>query len=192
MATEREITKNMLKALRKGADEKARLVEEEFKKMAESTENDTYLSRMKILMEEAVDASKKKALNEVVENSHQRRIAITKNTPQFGDVRVSQEDVLRKTVGESIELGSDALVYYPDADDITLTGKVNSLNLSFQFRYNDPSGDGCFVWAEGLQLTDANARTIGKIRDAFVNWKNSILQDGDLMDKLKKASAHAD
>lgn len=192
MATEREITKNMLKALRKGADEKARLVEEEFKKMAESTENDTYLSRMKILMEEAVDASKKKALNEVVGNSHQRRIAITKNTPQFGDVRISQEDVLRKTVGESIELGSDALVYYPDADDITLTGKVNSLNLSFQFRYNDPSGDGCFVWAEGLQLTDANARTIGKIRDAFVNWKNSILQDGDLMDKLKKASAHAD
>ena len=62
MATEREITKNMLKALRKGADEKARLVEEEFKKMAESTENDTYLSRMKILMEEAVDASKKKSL----------------------------------------------------------------------------------------------------------------------------------
>lgn len=192
MATEREITKNMLKALRKGADEKARLVDEEFKKMAESTENDTYLSRMKILMEEAVDADKKKVLNEAVENSHERRIAITKNTPQFGDVRVSQEDVLRKTVGESIELGSDALVYYPDADDITLTGKVNSLNLSFQFRYNDPSGDGCFVWAKGLQLTDANARTIGKIRDAFVNWKNSILQDGDLMDKLKKASAHAD
>lgn len=192
MPTEREITKSMLKALRKNADEKARLIEEDFKNMAESAEDDNYLNRMKILMEEAVNADKKKALNEVVENSHQRRIAITKNTPQFGDVRVSQEDVLRKTVGESIELGSDALVYYPDADDITLTGKVNSLNLSFQFRYNDPSGDGCFVWAEGLQLTDANARTIGKVRDAFVNWKNSILQDGDLMDKLKKASSHAD
>lgn len=192
MPTEREITKSMLKALRKNVDEKARLIEEDFKNMAESAEDDNYLNRMKILMEEAVNADKKKALNEVVENSHQRRIAITKNTPQFGDVRVSQEDVLRKTVGESIELGSDALVYYPDADDITLTGKVNSLNLSFQFRYNDPSGDGCFVWADGLQLTDANARTIGKVRDAFVNWKNSILQDGDLMDKLKKASAHAD
>lgn len=192
MPTEREITKSMLKALRKNADEKARLIEEDFKNMAESAEDDNYLNRMKILMEEAVNADKKKALNEVVENAHQRRIAITKNTPQFGDVRVSQEDVLRKTVGESIELGSDALVYYPDADDITLTGKVNSLNLSFQFRYNDPSGDGCFVWAEGLQLTDANARTIGKVRDAFVNWKNSILQDGDLMDKLKKASSHAD
>lgn len=192
MPTEREITKSMLKALRKNADEKARLIEEDFKNMAESAEDDNYLNRMKILMEEAVNADKKKALNEVVENSHQRRIAITKNTPQFGDVRVTQEDVLRKTVGESIELGSDALVYYPDADDITLTGKVNSLNLSFQFRYNDPSGDGCFVWAEGLQLTDANARTIGKVRDAFVNWKNSILQDGDLMDKLKKASSHAD
>lgn len=55
-----------------------------------------------------------------------------------------------------------------------------------QFRYNDPSGDGCYIWTDGLQLTETNTRTIGKIRDAFANWKDSLTQNGDLMEKLKK------
>lgn len=113
--------------------------------------------------------------------------AITKNTPQFGDVRESQEQALIKTIGESIELDENALVYYGKTKDLVLTGKINSLSLTFQFRFNDPSGDGCYIWANSLQLTDTNNRTLGKIRDAFVNWKNALIQDGDLMAKLHQA-----
>ena len=58
----------------------------------------------------------------------------------------------------------------------------------FQFKYNDPSGDGCYVWANGLQLTETNSRTLGKIRDAFVNWKNSLIENSDILEKLQKAS----
>lgn len=112
---------------------------------------------------------------------------ITKTTPQFGDVRVSQEQSLIKTVGESVELNDKSLVYYPQKKDLVFSGKITSLNLTFQFRFNDPSGDGCYVWAEALQLTETNNRTIGKLRDAFVNWKNALIQDGDLFDKLEKA-----
>jgi hypothetical protein len=36
-------------------------------------------------------------------------------------------------------------------------------------------------------LTDTNNRTLGKVRDAFVNWKNTLIQDGDLMAKLHQA-----
>ena len=72
--------------------------------------------------------------------------------------------------------------------DLVLTGKINSLNLAFQFRYNDPSGDGCYLWANALQLTDTNNRTIGKIRDAFINWKNALIQDGDLIERLTQMS----
>ena len=81
----------------------------------------------------------------------------------------------------------DALKFYPNAQDMTLNGKIPSLNLSFQFRYNEPSGNGCFIWCDATQLTDTNTRTIGKISDAFGNWKDSITQEGDLMEKLKKA-----
>ena len=66
-------------------------------------------------------------------------------------------------------------MYYPENKDLVLTGKINALNLAFQFRYNDPSGDGCYIWANALQLTETNNRTIGKVRDAFVNWKNSLI-----------------
>jgi transcriptional/translational regulatory protein YebC/TACO1 len=75
---------------------------------------------------------------------------------------------------------------------MTLDGKIPSLNLTFQFRYSDPSGDGVYVWCDATQLTESNARTFGKIRDAFSNWKDSITQDGDLMEKLKKASKNND
>ena len=125
----------------------------------------------------------------IKENNEQTNDAfpITKNTPQFGDVRESQEQALVKTIGESIELDDNALVYYGKNKDLVLTGKINSLSMTFQFRFNDPSGEGCYIWVYALQLTDTNNRTLGKVRDAFVNWKNALIQDGDLMAKLHQA-----
>ena len=79
-------------------------------------------------------------------------------------------------------------MYYPDIEDLAFNGIIPSMNLRFQFRLNDNSGQGVYIWAEGLQLTEDNSRTLGKIRDAFLNWKANLVQDGDLMDKLKKAS----
>lgn len=117
---------------------------------------------------------------------------IYRNDSQFGDVRVAQEETFIKTVGENVEFDEKALVYYPKKengqDDLVLTGKINSLGVAFEFRYNDPSGDGCYIWANSLQLTDTNNNTLGKIRDAFVNWKKTLLEDGDLLDRLKKVS----
>jgi hypothetical protein len=91
-----------------------------------------------------------------------------------------------------VQFDGKALKYYPKADDMTLDGNIPSLNLKFQFRYNDPSGDGVYVWTDAMQLTDTNARTIGKIRDSFSNWKDSITSEPDLMAKLKKAAESED
>jgi hypothetical protein len=121
-----------------------------------------------------------------------KKFSITKSTPQFGDVRETQESDLNKTIGERVELGDDALVYYLDADDLVLTGKIKALNVAFQFRYNDPSGDGCYIWANALQMTDKNSKTISKIKDAFDIWSQKIDEDGDLMEKLKKEASKND
>ena len=144
-------------------------------------------------MQEAIDENKKKILTEEeVDDDHKDSFEITKSTPQFGDVRTSQEDAIRKTINGNVQFSENALKYYPKADDMTLDGKIPSLNLDFQFRYNDPSGYVCYVWTDAMQLTDTNARTLGKIRDAFSNWKDSITQDGDLMEKLKKGAENKD
>lgn len=182
---ERSITKKMLDVLRKHR------VDEEVKAQNELTfeskENDNFLSIAKILMEEAVDKKKILKEDEDMQSTHSKSLTIKKNTPQFGDVRISQEEAIRKTINDNVTFEDDALKFYPDAQDMTLNGKIPSLNLSFQFRYNEPSGNGCFIWCDATQLTDTNTRTIGKISDAFGNWKDSITQEGDLMVKLKKA-----
>ena len=188
---ENSMTRKMLDTLRKGRVEQARKAAEQF--VTEDKERDNFLTQARILMEEAVEDSKKKILTEEeVDDDHKDSFEINKGTPQFGDVRVSQEEAIRKAINNNVQFSDGALKYYPEADDMTLDGKIPSLNLDFQFRYNDPSGDGCYVWTDAMQLTDTNARTLGKIRDAFSNWKDSITQDGDLMEKLKKAAENKD
>ena len=123
------------------------------------------------------------------DEGHKDYFVVKKDTPQFGDIRTNQEETIKKTINDNIKLESDALRYYPDSDDLTLDGKIPPLNLKFQFRYSDPSGtDGLYVWTEALQLTEANTRTIGKLRNAFMNWRDSITQDAGLMEKLKQAA----
>jgi hypothetical protein len=188
---EMSVTKKMLAKLRENKDRQAREAAEQF--VMENVVKDNFLTESKALMEEAVKESKKKILTEEEsenesDSSHKKFFEIRKDTPQFGDVRVSQEETLKKTIGENIRLENDALKYYPDSDDMTLEGKINTLNMSFQFRYNDPSGQGIYVWTEALQLTEENTKTIGKLRNAFLNWKDSITQDGDLMEKLSRAA----
>jgi hypothetical protein len=186
------VTKKMLETLRRGRVEQAKWAAEQF--IDESVEeNDNFLTRSKILMQEAVD-DKKKVLTEEeqVDDEHTNSFDIDKDTPQFGDLRTSQEEAIRKTLNTNVQFEAKALKYYPKADDMTLDGKIPSLNLKFQFRYNEPSGQGCFVWADALQLTNENVRTVGKINDAFNNWKDSITNEPDLMTKLKKASENTD
>ena len=126
-------------------------------------------------------------LNESQDNNTNNVFVVSKNDVQFGSVRNSQEDAIRKTIGDVI-LKPEALKYYSQIQDLVLNGEISGLGVTFQFRYKDPSGDGCYIWAEGLQLTDANLRTIEKIRDAFLNWKQSLIEDGDLLVKLDKQS----
>lgn len=190
MAT--DFTKKMLQTIRENTE---KIRNEKFNPLIveeTNTEDDNFLSRSNILMEEAEQKFQKKNLNEgkheINDDSHEKAFTITKKTPQFGDVRVSQEEALVKTIGQQIKLDEDSLLYYPDADDLVLNGEIPSISSSFQFRFNDPSGEGVYVWSDGLQLTEANSRTLGKVRDAYLNWRQGLVNDGDLMDKLKKVA----
>lgn len=183
-----KMTKKMLAKLRESKDKKIREIEGQF--ITENVERDNFVTMSRTLMEEAVN--KKKVLTEEDEGDGEKEekfFVIKKDTPQFGDIRNSQEETIKKTINDNIKLESDALRYYPDREDITLDGKIPPLNLRFQFRYSDPSGiDGLYVWTEALQLTEANTRTLGKLRNAFENWRDSITQDAGLMEKLNQAA----
>jgi hypothetical protein len=184
--SEMNITKKMLEKLREGRVRQAREAAEQF--VTEDVEKDNFLTRSKVLMEEAVDNSKKKVLRESDEDTHKNFFVVKKDTPQFGDIRTSQEETIKKTINDNIKLEDDALRYYPDSDDLTLDGKIPQLNIQFQFRYNDPN-IGCYLWANSTILSDENLRTIGKLYSAYRNWKDSITMDAGLMEKLKQAAS---
>lgn len=179
-----DITKKMLNTIREGVSKNNKvkpLVNED------NNERDNFLRRAEILIEE----SEKKNVNEDSfdsgkENTEQDFV-IRANDTQFRNLRQSQEDSLRKTVGD-VELKEDALVYHPGIDDITLEGIIKGLNVKFQFRFNDPSGDGCYITGVDLQLTDANTKTIEKIRAAFQNWKQGLTNDGNTLKDIEKAA----
>lgn len=166
------ITRKILKTIRENSNKKNKtqdIINED------TYEKDNFLRRAEILMEEAED------------NKNVKDFVIKSNDTQFSNLRTSQEESLRRTIGD-VELEDDALVYHHDIDDITLDGMIRGLNIKFQFRYNDPSGDGCYITTSNLQLTDANTKTIEKIRAAFQNWKQGLSSDGNTMKDLEKAA----
>ena len=188
-----DFTKDMLSKIRENTDKSKRT------KVQPLTEETNKNVKVNMLTEwnDLVDkALKKKVIKEDVDVENGdvdalkgKKFKITKSTPQFGDIRETQESDLVKTIGERVELGEDALIYYVEEDDLVLSGKIKALNIAFQFRYNDPSGDGCYIWVNALQMTDKNAKTIGKIKDAFDIWSQKLDEDGDLMEKLKKEAS---
>lgn len=180
-----DYTRKMLNEIRKMHAEQINKVE--LPETKNIVENDNLYNRFNVLMEEVELNLKKKSLNEDkdVNQPQSNALVIKKNNTQFGSVRSSQEDAIRKTVGD-VNFKENALKYYSDIHDIVLNAEINGVDIQFQFRYKDPSGDGCYIWTNGLQLTDSNLKIVEKIRDAFLNWKQSLVEDGDLLDKLNK------
>lgn len=182
---DRDITKKMLNRIRESVD---RLNSVKPLVNEDRHERNNLLRRYESLMEncERKEKLKENYFDSKKENGS-RDFVIRSNDPQFSNLRDSQEDSLRATIGD-VELKDDALVYHPDIDDITLDGFVKGLNVKFQFRYNDPSGDGCYITGVDLQLTDANTKTIEKIRSAFQNWKQGLTSDGNTVRDIEKAA----
>lgn len=120
------------------------------------------------------------------ENNTNGSVAIQRNDNRFGELRRNQETQIIKTIDANVVFKDNALMFYPDKEDLSLNGDVPSLNMKFQFRLDAPSGEGCYIWANGLQLTDANTRSIGKLHDAFVNWKQQLIEESDILKKMKQ------
>lgn len=183
---EEDITKKILRTIRENAysesDDSDLINEDDY-------ERDNFLTRGKILMEEAEQSSKKKLNEDIYDKNNEKDddFIISANDPQFSSLRTSQEDALRKTIGD-VELKDDALIYHPDIDDITLDFIVRGINCKVQFRYNDPSACGVYLSCADLQLSDENATTIGKIRSAFLNWKDTLTSDGSTLKDIEKAA----
>lgn len=72
------------------------------------------------------------------------------------------------------------MLYFPQDGDVTLSGIIPSLNnAKFQYRLLEPSGNGCFIWMDSIQLTDDTINRINKIYGVYKNWKQQLITSED-------------
>jgi hypothetical protein len=87
----------------------------------------------------------------------------------------SAVDTCKKQFGADFDGFETPMLYYPKDGDVVLSGQIGSLNnAKFQFRLKDPSGEGCFIWVNPMQMTDSNLRLIKVIYGVYKNWKTDL------------------
>lgn len=86
----------------------------------------------------------------------------------------------RTQFGADFSKLKNPMLYYPQDGDITLSGVIPSLNnAKFQYRFLEPSGNGCFLWLDSIQLTDDTINRINKIYGVYKNWRQQLSTSED-------------
>ena len=86
----------------------------------------------------------------------------------------------RTQFGADFSKLKNPMLYYTEDGDITLSGVIPSLNnAKFQYRLYEPSGNGCFLWVDGIQLTEDIISRINKIYGVYKNWKQQLTTTED-------------
>lgn len=86
----------------------------------------------------------------------------------------------RTQFGADFSKLKNPMLYYPQDGDITLSGIIPSLNnAKFQYRYLEPSGNGCFLWLDSIQLTEDTINRINKIYGVYKNWRQQLSTSED-------------
>ena len=87
----------------------------------------------------------------------------------------SSIETCKKQFGADFENFKTPMLYYPKDGDVVLSGEIGSLNnAKFQFRLKDPTGEGCFIWTEPIQLTETNINQLKVVYGVFKNWKTDL------------------
>ena len=121
-------------------------------------------------------------------------IAIT-DDPKFGNqVLSNQIRQFKTTVDGGAEFATPSdnvadcpLIYMPETKNLVFSGTIPRLNnLKFQFVLRTSTGNGCFIWTDGLILSDENMITLQKLQGFYKNWFESWNMESSDLESLDK------
>jgi len=121
----------------------------------------------------------RKAINEAEENNKQGGIPYT----QQDDLLQTSMQTAKEQFGADFTDIKQPMFYYKQDGDVTFSCVIPSLNNSkVQFRYKDPSGNGCYFWSgEGsIILSDENITKLSRILGVYKNWKQELSTNEDI------------
>lgn len=120
-------------------------------------------------------------------------IAIT-DDPKFGTrVLSSQIETFRLQVESGAQFNeadpnkvSDSpLIFMPETKNMVFSGTIPALNnLKFQFVLETNTGNGCFVWADGLIVNKDNIQILNKLYGYYQNWREQWRTEAADLDRM--------
>jgi len=123
----------------------------------------------------------KKVILEDGSNKELKAIAIT-DDPRFGQgVLSSQKEQFRSSVESGAQFSEPSdenvadspLIYMPETGNLVFGGIIPCLNnLKWQFVLKTNTGNGCFVWTDGLILNKENMQILNKLYGHYLNWRD--------------------
>ena len=169
-----------------------------YKKMNEDIATRNILDKIRSISEKRNYAIT--SLNEIKNtinegNSNVKAIAIT-DDPRFGEnVLSNQIEEFRSSVEGGAQFNKpeqgkveDApLVFMPENGNLIFGGVIPCLNnMRWQFVLRTNTGNGCFIWSEGLILSDENIKILQKLRGYYKNWYLSWMEQSADLERLVK------
>lgn len=120
-------------------------------------------------------------------------IAIT-DDPKFGqNVLSSQIDSFRMQVESGAQFNeanpdkvSDSpLIFMPETKNMVFSGTIPALNnLKWQFVLETSTGNGCFIWGDGLIINKDNIQVLNKLYGYYVNWREQWRSEAADLDRI--------
>ena len=119
-------------------------------------------------------------LTEEKEENKSNAIAITDEakfgqnalTNQIQQFRSSVESGAQFSKVDENNVSECPLIYIPETGNLIFSGVIPCLNnLKWQFVLKTSTGNGCFVWADGLILNKDNMQILNKLFGFYQNWR---------------------
>ena len=91
---------------------------------------------------------------------------------QIEQFRSAVEGGARFSEPSDDDVANSPLIYMPETGNLVFGGVIPSLNnLKWQFVLRTNTGNGCFVWSDGLILSKDNMQILNKLFGFYLNWK---------------------
>jgi hypothetical protein len=79
------------------------------------------------------------------------------------------------------------LIYMPETGNLVFSGTIPCLNnLKWQFVLKTSTGNGCFVWADGLILNKDNMQILNKLFGFYQNWREQWNSESADLERMVK------
>ena len=150
----------------------------------------TILDRMRMIMENR-EQEGPVLINEENERKSSA-IAIT-DDPRFGqNALTSQIEQFRASVEGGAQFSKPSenvsecpLIYLPDTGNLVFSGTIPCLNnLKWQFVLKTNTGNGCFIWSDGMILSKENMQILSKLQGFYENWRDQWNQEAADLERM--------